>query len=109
MMTEEKHEDPGFETEPSSDHDHSGSHDGAGTWEKRCERLAVEMKEKTCEVSREMENAVMSLIPPKVTRELVNAHKEVVRAGQRLGDIVLNGLEERAKRAESLHKKRDEA
>lgn len=107
-MTNTTHDDSGFEEDVSPDHGESTtSGETRGTWETRCERLAVEMKQMTCGVRREVEDAMFSLLPPKVTRELIDAHKEVVRAGQRIGDMLLHDLEEKARRAETLHRKTD--
>lgn len=57
-----------------------------------------------CDLQRQVEDGVMTLVPPQVTRHLVEAHKEVVRASQRLGDIALEKLEKKAARAEELHR-----
>lgn len=55
------------------------------------------------EFHRDVEDSILSLIPPEVTRHLVNARKELVLAGQRLGDMTIENLERKAARAEEIH------
>lgn len=57
------------------------------------------------DVRRQVEEGVLSLVPPEVTQHLVNAQKEVVRAGQRLGEIAIERLDARAARAREVHER----
>lgn len=97
-----------FEKESTMDGKHSRQGRQPGHWETRFEEMAMDMRGVACGMRREMENAMMTLLPPTVTRQLVEAHKEVIRAGQRLGDLAIAELEKKAARAESMTGKRDQ-
>jgi cob(I)alamin adenosyltransferase len=71
-----------------------------------------------CEATREavqqVEDVAMSLVSPEVTRHLVNAQQELLRAGIRVaslasgsaekwGQKAIDALESKAGRAEQLH------
>jgi len=66
------------------------------------------------EAGQQVEEAAMSLLPVEVTRHLVNAQQELVRAGVRIaalastsadkfGKHAIDALEAKAARAEALH------
>ncbi|MEO8376364.1 MAG: hypothetical protein ABI579_01735 [Candidatus Sumerlaeota bacterium] len=66
---------------------------------------AEAVKDAACDAGKQIEEGLLSIFPPDVTRHLAEAHKEFIRAGQRLGDIVIDKLEKGAQRAEEIHEK----
>ncbi|MCC6546140.1 hypothetical protein IT570_03140 [Candidatus Sumerlaeota bacterium] len=66
---------------------------------------AEAVKEAACDAGRQVEDCLLSIFPPDVTRHLAEAHKEFIRAGQRLGDIMIDKLDKGAQRAEEIHEK----
>jgi len=62
-----------------------------------------------CDAARDMkdqaEDAIMALLPPEVTEHLVASKKELIRAGQRLGDLALENLDRKAARARDIHER----
>ena len=63
------------------------------------------VKEAVCDAGRQLEDGLLSIFPPEVTRHLAEANKEFIRAGQRLGDIVIDRIEKGAQRAQEIHEK----
>lgn len=55
------------------------------------------------ELGREMRRASAAMVPPEVTEHLVRAQVEMVRAGQRLGDLMIERLERKAQEARDVH------
>lgn len=55
------------------------------------------------EAERQFSDALMSSVPPEVTRHLVNSKKELLMAGQRLNEMAMEELDRRAARAEEIH------
>ena len=51
------------------------------------------------DLGRQAENAAMALVPAEVTGHLVNAQKELLLAGKRLGEVVGHRIDERIKQA----------
>jgi len=56
-------------------------------------------REALCDLGRQAENAAMALVPPEVTGHLVNAQKELMLAGKRLGEMVGHRIDERIRHA----------
>lgn len=59
--------------------------------------------EAMCDVHRQAEDAFMAFVPPEVTQHLVNSRKELIRAGQRLGEKMVEELDDKARRAREIH------
>jgi uncharacterized protein YicC (UPF0701 family) len=60
-------------------------------------------------IKHQIEDTMLSIIPAEVTEHLVKAQKELIAAGQRVGDIAREKLDEKVARAKNLHEemKRD--
>ena len=54
-------------------------------------------------IKHQIEDTMLSIIPAEVTEHLVKAQKELIAAGQRVGDIAREKLDEKANRARTLH------
>ena len=102
--TPNTHPGPDFEQVPPPEDHNEGTHTKAESWDN--EGFAREARSLFCTLKREAEEAVMTLLPPEVTRNLAEAHKEFIRAGQRLGDLAIEELEKKAQRAEKLNERK---
>lgn len=108
MTTNPSDQDPrageaGFEKPPRPDAE--GQSDDSRTTEGTARMTLNSIKGAVCDIQKQMEDGMLTLLPPTVTRHLVEAHKELVRASQRMGDIALEKLEKKASRAEELHRR----
>ncbi len=57
------------------------------------------------DIGKQMEEGLMSLVPPEVSEHLLQAQKELILAGRRLGDKRLEELEKKAERAREIHER----
>lgn len=94
---------------PEEKHEEHASSEGGG-WGAFPGGMGISfdtVRDATRDMRRQMEDGFMSLVPPEVTGHLVQAQKELILAGRRLGEKTIEELEKKARRAEEIHSRKD--
>ncbi len=82
-----------------------GTWSSSGEFPGRVEASFRSVADAACDVVKQVEEGMMSLVPPEVTSHLVQAQKEFILASRRVGDKAMEELEKKAERAREIHER----